>query len=315
VSNLLVAVELTAGQRAWLLDQRNWRVDHGALQIEPPEELVLGLSIRARESIYNHLARIPGNPFKNDPFKLAADRADGWFVDAGISAATEALIRGLLYPRGPMLCFSDLGLLGRRIPRDERLPVLQALSRLPARRAFLRVSPGAVSAGWLDYWSRGGRVEAMRPLVASLGHTETGGRVDVSYLLPRFVRERLYTFPDRNHLREAEHVDCFWTALNFFRYPPDRMFIDAPSRIRHLEEHYDLIKGKPELGDVLVLYDAKDRAIHACVYIAGDLVFTKNGATQFAPWVLMAYGEMLPYYSTDGVPSRRLYRLRSTPAS
>jgi hypothetical protein len=37
-------------------------------------------------------------------------------------------------------------------------------------------------------------------------------------------------------------------------------------------------------------------ALHMCVYLADDVVFTKNGANAIQPWVLMKVPEMLGIY-------------------
>jgi len=315
IEQLFNEAGLEEAPRAWLLNRENWKVDRGTLAIAPPGELLFQLSAETRGRIYSFLAQIPGNRFKNDPFKIATNLAPAWFADSGVSRETERLIRSLTYQRGPMVCFSDPGLLADRIPAAERRPVLKALSRLPAQRAFLRIEHADDLGAVTNYWAAGGRVSSMLPLLDSLRHSATGGRIDLAYLLPRFCRERLYTFPDHATQQDADSVDCFWTALNFFRYPPEQPFIDVASRLRYLEDHYVVHTGEPALGDILAFYNARQEPIHACVYIAGDLVFTKNGATVFSPWLLMSYRDMLASYSVDAEPAMRILRARKLPAS
>lgn len=301
---------LTAKDLAWLLDRANWQVNAGVVQITPPSDLLFHLSPGARGRIYSFLAQIPGNLFKNDPFKISTNYAAQWFQDSGVSKETEQLIRSLTYRRGPMVCFSDPGLLADRIPVGERRPVLKALSRMPAQRAFLHIEPGDDLRAVTNYWSAGGRVSEMLPLLDSLRQSNTGGRIDLAYLLPRFCSERLFTFPDPATQPDADLVDCFWTALNFFRYPPEQRFLDVPSRLRHVQTQYHVHPDEPRFGDMLALYDARQEPLHACVYVAGDIVFTKNGATVFSPWVLMSYRDMLDYYSMDGTPTMRVLRVK-----
>ena len=37
-------------------------------------------------------------------------------------------------------------------------------------------------------------------------------------------------------------------------------------------------------------------AIHSCVYLADDLVFTKNGRSPTQPWVVMKLDDVVAYY-------------------
>lgn len=315
VTKLLQEAGLPSAPRAWLLDGANWQLQGDEIVVVPPSELLFNLTADSRACIYSFLAQIPGNRFKNDPFKIATNLAPMWFEDAGVSVETERLIRSLTYRRGPMVCFSDLGLLADRIPTTERRAVLKALSRLPAQRAFLRIEHGDDLGAVANYWAAAGRMPDMLPLLDSLRHSPDGGRVDLAYLLPRFCRERLYTFPDHATQLDAGAVDCFWTALNFFRYPPEQRFIDVASRMGYLRDQYEVHVGEPALGDIMAFYNTKDEPVHACVYIAGDLVFTKNGATVFSPWLLMSYRDMLAYYSVDAEPKMRVLRARKSPQS
>lgn len=65
-------------------------------------------------------------------------------------------------------------------------------------------------------------------------------------------------------------------------------------------------------GDIIVLSDPQDgKIIHSAVYIAGDIVFTKNGMALQRPWILMRYNDMLSRYSMDFTPNTQVYRQKS----
>ncbi|MBC8003769.1 MAG: hypothetical protein H7X97_14385, partial [Opitutaceae bacterium] len=53
------------------------------------------------------------------------------------------------------------------------------------------------------------------------------------------------------------------------------------------------------LGDVLLLQDHQGQIVHAFVHIAANIVFTKNGANIFSPWVLMRIEDVIGYYSKE----------------
>jgi hypothetical protein len=268
-----------------------------------------------RGAIYSRLAGIPVNPFKNDPCWVPAWYADAWLDDVPLSSTTRQLIRRLQYERGEMICVSDLHLLRRRMPAEERLSLLKSLTRIPVQRLFLECGPGEVAAGVADYWRAGSRTGSMKPLIDSLGGSRGNRPLDVGYLLPRFCRDRLYRFPDPAAGADPANADCFWTALNFFRTMPDERFLNPDWRVQYVVDEFELVTGEPAFGDLIVFLDDGNRAIHGCVYVAGDVVFTKNGSSEFAPWVLMSYRDMLAYYLAERELSRLTYRKRSDSTS
>jgi hypothetical protein len=54
--------------------------------------------------------------------------------------------------------------------------------------------------------------------------------------------------------------------------------------------------------------DAKGRPAHICVYIADDVVFTKDGIDDRQPWVLMEIRDMLVEYTSKPPFQRRTLR-------
>lgn len=310
LEELFAGAGLPAEQHAWLGNADNWhKLDQG-YAILPPDELVLGLPPRARARIYTELSHHPGNPFINDPFFLPATHTNIWFEQTSLSAATVRLVQGLLYPRHGHVCFSDLAAVGRRIPEHERLPLLKMLSRTPAVRAFVRIESQDDLAPLVAYWGSGGNARRLRPLLESLQRNPGGGRLDVVHLLPAFVQDRLFTFPDPDSDPAANIADCFWTALNFPRRTAENRFLDPAYRMEHLSAKYDVVEDGRTFGDILVFYDRAGTAIHACVQVADDVVFTKNGAAAFSPWILMKLSDMTAYYTTDHAPRMVVYRAR-----
>ena len=55
-------------------------------------------------------------------------RANDWFFHSGLAAETVALISGLLYEHGGMLCFSDVGILTHISSDAEKTRLIMALS-------------------------------------------------------------------------------------------------------------------------------------------------------------------------------------------
>ncbi|HAV62660.1 MAG TPA: hypothetical protein DCY13_09870 [Verrucomicrobiales bacterium] len=315
LQRFFAAVDLTNDQRRWLADDSNWLVENGLISLLPPHDLVLQLSPEARRRIYLHLSAIPGNLFKNDPFLVPAARERHWFTDSGLSDETVQLVRSLMYPRGELLLFSDLAAVGSRIPVEERPRLVRTLSRVEAVQARLLITADSDLDAIGRYWGTGAGARTARAVLSALKRRPEGGRLDISYLLPPFARERLYTFPDPETDELAGLKDCFWTAMNFQSRLPDRRMLDPDFRIARLQENYDLVQDDPQLGDILVIKDAGGTAIHACVYIASGVVFTKNGASQFSPWVLMTFADMASYYDVGNPPRLTIHRQRKPPES
>ena len=66
-------------------------------------------------------------------------------------------------------------------------------------------------------------------------------------------------------------------------------------------------------GDMLMLFGPNDEALHLCVYVADDFVFTKNGVNPAAPWVIMRLEDVLVvYYPPEKASGKMLYLRRKT---
>ena len=56
--------------------------------------------------------------------------------------------------------------------------------------------------------------------------------------------------------------------------------------------------GKPSIeGDLVLLINAQNRVMHSSVYLADNIVFTKNGINFAQPWVTMRINDMVGYFS------------------
>jgi hypothetical protein len=134
--------------------------------------------------------------------------------------------------------------------------------------------------------------------------------MNISYLLPTFARLRLYTYPEAWDDATASQQDCFFTAMNFFNETPDTNFFDSVYSRKVLNSEYEPINEEPIFGDLIALFNDQGDAIHTCVYIADDFVFTKNGINAAQPWVLMRMADMLLIYYSPEKPGRILFLRR-----
>jgi hypothetical protein len=131
------------------------------------------------------------------------------------------------------------------------------------------------------WWGVHGREDALRArLLASMRDGDAG--VPLRELLPPFARARLGTFPPRD-----TRFDCFWTALNFFSPTGEGgELVDADIFDATVARWPQVPLDQLRFGDVLVLRTEAGAAVHAAVYVAEDLLFSKDGWSSHRPWEL-----------------------------
>lgn len=296
VTAFFQSCDLSPAQLAELANPQLRATDRSSVVVFPSDELILGLRQTARTQIYSVLATNQENDFHCWPFTYRRDGVEEWFQHSGLSDATLALTRSLLYPRGATLCFSDLPQVFARTPTvEERRRLLKTLSRHATLIMKLRVTPNTDIAALTQYWARGGRAKDVAPLLESLTKVPGGITVDVAHLIPPFARKRLNTFPEPPADPATRLPDCFWSAFNFFNDPPEERYYDDALWRAELERDYDVVD-HPVLGDLIFLLRPDGSPLHAAVHIADDVVFTKNGGHHRQPWVLMKWADLVARY-------------------
>lgn len=287
-----------------LTDPKHGRSVGNAWIIRPPPEAVIELEPAVRARFYAELSRSPRNIFQRHPLRLAAEAFPGWIARSGLTPEHQELFRRLAYPVGEEMLFADYELVEARCTLAERKALAKAASRTTALMVSLRVLPGADLEALNRYWGRG-RGATMKPFLEALAHASNSAPVNVSYFLPPFARLRLYTYPAPN---DPDEPDCFWTAMNFFNEQPDPRFAD-PAYIRStLETQYTQVQTNWCLGDLITLFEGGTNAIHMCVYVADNVVYTKNGVDHLQPWVLMRLPDMLKSYRSNVPIQIRAFR-------
>ena len=293
---------LNAAQQKALIDPA-WRTQEpGAIVIRPTREFVIGLSPQARAKIYGALAAFSENGSQFSPFRLRADAAVAWLDDSGLSPATIALTRKMFYERGTGTVFfsdEDVVLPTLESP-SERVKFLKTLARKSALMVQLRVRPDSDVEAIARYWGHSRRAKDLRPFLQSIARRPGGGTIDIVHLLPTVPRSLLYTYPLPPAVATQPARDCLWTSLNFFNDPPDDRFTNPEFVRQVLMTDYYAVPGEPTYGDIVAFVRPDGVVLHACVYLADNLVYTKNGAEFSVPW------QIAPI---DGV--RDLYRLIS----
>jgi hypothetical protein len=220
--------------------------------------------------------------------------------DSGLSQKSIALLKRLLYrnPGSPLLIFSDWGVALRQIPDEaEKRLFMKTLSRKPSLLAEIRITPDSNIDQLANYWGVGGRRKDIEPLLSSIKNLKTNVDLSLIYLLPAFVRDRIYTYPFPTSDGTGIKQDCFWTAFNTFNLTPDDKMCEMDYIAKTLEHGYYKIYEPSQLGDIICLSIGGKKVIHAAIFITTDIVFTKNGYDFTQPWVLMRKQDMLDTYA------------------
>jgi hypothetical protein len=192
----------------------------------------------------------------------------------------------------------------------ERMEIVKVLSRQTAVLARLRIRPDTDIDKLLGYWGRGIQVKDVHPLLDSVARLPDGGDVSLMYLLPKFARERLNTFPMPSKAGDPI-MDCHWSTMNFFNDPPSNLFTNTSYTVSYITENCYQVAQPSLYGDIILILDEQDNAIHSAVYLAEDLVFTKNGNNMSQPWMLMHLGDLLARYTLDTPPRTLVLRSRN----
>jgi hypothetical protein len=119
----------------------------------------------------------------------------------------------------------------------------------------------------------------------------------------------LYTYPGAEFYREGAMPDCHWTSLNFFRFDSQPHLADERLAATCFRDQYVMVQPPYQFGDVIAFMDSDFKVtFHSCVYLADDLVLTKNGRHILRPWVISKLSDVERSYFLNATP--RLQGLR-----
>lgn len=280
------------------------RLQDGSLLLVPSSDEVSSLDPTTRSKLYLKLASNPSNRFQQTPYYIADGKVERLF-DEKFSSNGEAisLMKRLLYERNGFTYFSDPEVVLKLIKsRDERLKFLQSLTSQNVVMLRLLVRPDTDIDKPLNYWCLGMPgvlLKDLRSLFEAQQRLPDGGSVSILYLLPPLARERLFTSPLPPEAGAITKLpDCHWTALNFFRVEPDPRLSDNAYASDFIVRNYYEVARPSVCGDLVLLLDQQNRVVHSSVYLADDIVFTKNGINYAQPWVLMHEKDMVGAFST-----------------
>ena len=297
--------------KKWFSDTRIILTGPESITLFPSVPDVEALGGESRSQIYHELSKSPMNEYYANPIYILDPSVEDWIGLRKIRPEIVDLIKRLTYRREDVLCFSDLSVLMSYAQSDLEARDLAKLgTRKRAIMAYLQVSSSDNFEKLSSYWSLAYRRKDVLPILTSISQLPGGGRVGFAHLLPSQPRKLIYTYPTLDLATTGRLPDCHWTTFNFFSFHPQNIFLDLRLAANRLLEGYDPVGPPYKYGDALMFLNMAGDAIHSCTYLCDDLVFTKNGETVSAPWIISQLQEVQRLYSRLSVSKIQGYRRR-----
>jgi hypothetical protein len=313
LEQMLTEVGLSGPLKMELLNPRRMLVSNGLYSLFPKIETLLTLTRSQRSALYAYLSQFPQNGYLANPVYFPSGSVDEWAEGTDLRPELIDLIKGLIYEEEGVPVFGDVpALLSLATSETEARWIIKKLSRVRSMIARLMVDAETDASQVLRYWSTGLglRRKDIEPLLTASIMTKQVQMLDILHLLPPHPRKLLYTYPDLDMGMEGRFPDCHWSALNFFNYSARSMYLDEGIATSALREQFDKVEPPYQFGDVLIWMTERGTAIHACTYIAGDLVFTKNGRNVLTPWILSPLADVNSIYDNHREGKVRIQGMR-----
>lgn len=305
ISNLLESAGMPSEQRSSLLAPEVALVKGIDLELVPTPEMVVALPAKAREALYRKLALSPEN--NSAFFFIHQDTLATRFDASGVASDTLSLFHRLCCKHGDYLVFGGLPAMLAQLPSyEEKVRFIKALTRQKTMLVRVRVTKESDLRALSEYWGKGIWAPNIRAILEGVERVPGGTFTSIMALLPPLPASQLYFYPiaQANAANGIPQVrDCHWTSLNFFRDSADTKSVDPAAE---LAANYFPIAGDPHYGDVILLTTPSGEALHSAVFIADDIVFTKNGSTSIYPWMLSTIPDLLKQYSFHAPEGQQL---------
>jgi hypothetical protein len=148
----------------------------------------------------------------------------------------------------------------------------------------------------------------VRTIFESIAEAPHGGTLGIINVLPPLPSSQMFVYPvPDNPLNGPSPVrDCHWSSFNFFNDVPDQKLSDPNCFLQKLKEDYSPAAGDPRYGDIALFSKPSGSIVHSAVYLADDILYTKNGATFTYPWMLETLSDLLKQYSFQVEPGEKL---------
>jgi hypothetical protein len=265
------------------------------LYLHPTQKWIAALEPSQRKKMHTLLAKNSINHFSQNPYLFSPDVLQEIRSNPIMQGEIGELFDKLIYPRGTAMCLSDVGCLLFHLKDPQQGPEwLKLLTRNKTLLLKLEIDNSSDIPALVNYWSGPYNLKDFQPLLESFKRENRTTRLDVIHLLPPVARQIAYTYPLEDGV--GERRDCHWTAINFFEESKNDKFLDLREIALELESHYVNVEKPEKFGDIIMFTPDGNDVLHSCVYIAADLVFTKNGMGVHQPWTISSLQEVATIY-------------------
>jgi len=299
-----------------LLDPQTAVANDGLLYLFPRIPDLEAISPESRAIIYTELAKYPANEYHTDPVLIVGISAQEWYRTSKLRPELIRKIEQLSYKRGETLAFSDISALLSYAQSDsEARTIFKAMTRTRGLMIKIEADHNTNVEELVGYWTLGIglRRKDVEPLVQSIIDTDGIEALPLSHMLPALVRKLLYTYPSLDMGKQGILPDCHWTSLNFFNYDPHEYLLDSRLATSAVLEKFEPVEPPYKYGDILFFLSKETGdAYHSCVYLADNLVYTKNGRNLLSPWLIMRREDVEKVYMYRGDGRVQGYRLKKS---
>ena len=306
VGKLLDAAPVPANLRDRLLADDKFHKSEKGVELLPSYEDISSIPEEPRLKIYRYLSQFRENDeqFEHFPLHSMEER----LKDCGVSEATVGLIKGVGCTSGKCLIFSGAPSVLSKIPDyKEKARFFKATTWEKTLLLKMHLTAASDIPSLVSYWGKATWNTDVRSMLESLSKVPDGVWVDVVEVLPPFPTALLYTYPQPENPLAGPQVfrDCFWTAFNFFREPQDPHYGEIAYVAEKLvSDYYSVLD--PRYGDVVLFSKPNGVVVHAAVFLADNVVYTKNGPSIMHPWQFSTIPDLLEMYSFMVEPNEKL---------
>lgn len=309
---LFEKANLPAALQDYLLNPSHREVLNGVFTVYPPVPDVIAMTPAQRAIIYAELAKSETNASYARPLFILNGDPDSWFERSGLRPELIEMAKKLTYMQGEVLCLSDLGvLLGMARSKSEARDIVRTMNRTSSLVLQLKLKAIPNLEQVVAYWMADRRNKDIEPMLRSAVTTDGNDLFDVTHLLPSLPRRYLDTYYSGDVPIVGTLPNCHWTSLNFFNTVPLDYHRDPRLATVHVNEDYTPVAEPYGFGDVLMFLSRPGTPMHSCVYIADDIVYTKNGQSAVCPWILMKFSDVKRIYSRAQPITIQGYRLKN----
>lgn len=310
VHDFLRALQLPAEILQKLEDESQWSDSGSATILHPDHDTLRSIPPGPRARLYNFLGRFLSNPLHREPEIFYGESPEKWLADTGLPQNIISAITEMSYQRGGKHVFADTPVVLALAESDfERIRIQQALSRIPNLMVKVRIGEDEPLQTIARWWTANGLLTGSIPLLKSLLASGPEDSLYISRFLPPSAKKVIFTYPSPLDARSGHLPDCHWSSLNFFNDPPLDRLSDPRIAAAYVRENFEPINGEPQYGDVIFFTDPSSKeAHHSCVYLADDIVYTKNGRSLLEPWVFMHLSEVRDIYGMHIASETVIYR-------